>query len=749
MAPTGEAFRRWFGQSKVTNDSGEPLVVYHGTPDARGLFVGGEHGRDGRWAPAPGVAPGFRPSPSRGSAFFAVDRADVAQSYAKDTRAWDYQGADPAVVPLYLSIQNPLIVDGKGQSWRGTEQTVEAARRGGHDGVIILRSIDYYSNDKNAPPATVYVFFEPGQAKSALDGPLRSLFDGQPIPGAGPNVGTFDRADSDLTRNMERNPPLDRLKFIVKTYGEKQPWVVLDTISVMAPTIGIDSLRDECELLIEDLLHSKEWRKTIAARHPRGSDYGYLNSIFSTRDGQLLPALRFIMDRAAVPSGGAPIASDEALSSWVNTQPVQLAYALLLDLVEQPGFDERMREAHQADGTFPWVAAQLSKLSKAVFQSPPIYGSYLDALMLLRKRGNAIAQWAKLNRVDLGKKTLAEVLEATAQFRVSGTSVRQGRVDFEYDDGWTMQELRSKRELKDEGHVMQHCVGGYCEEVESGKSQIFSLRDADGHPHATIEWKPPEHAQSLSRERRTGHFEQIFGVQNEEVRDPRLVKRIVQWIRARFPDDVSGEFLLGIKKFTGRTLELRGGHVRRFYDGYDFESATIFIDGSAVFSQTNLANAKVYCDGTSSLLIDNTSKVMSAIFFVGNRLNFEISDAEATGARFVPMENTEQPTLLIESDGSKLDGIVIDEGIDVQSVQSRDTSWNGADLSHVDWGYRGGHRGTNITSLRSLEDIAESHGVRVDMSTMWPREREIVASGNADTISEEAFSRVMHESDDH
>lgn len=41
--------------------------------------------------------------------------------------------------------------------------------------------------------------------------------------------------------------------------------------------------------------------------------------------------------------------------------------------------------------------------------------------------------------------------------------------------------------LKYEGEQLQHCVGGYCPDVVSGKSRIFSLRDAKGKPHATIE----------------------------------------------------------------------------------------------------------------------------------------------------------------------------------------------------------------------------------------------------------------------
>ena len=47
-----------------------------------------------------------------------------------------------------------------------------------------------------------------------------------------------------------------------------------------------------------------------------------------------------------------------------------------------------------------------------------------------------------------------------------------------------------KDALKYEGDTMGHCVGGYCDEVASGASRIYSLRDAKGRPHVTIEVKP-------------------------------------------------------------------------------------------------------------------------------------------------------------------------------------------------------------------------------------------------------------------
>lgn len=44
--------------------------------------------------------------------------------------------------------------------------------------------------------------------------------------------------------------------------------------------------------------------------------------------------------------------------------------------------------------------------------------------------------------------------------------------------------------LKNEGDIMGTCVGGYCEMVHSGESRIYSLRDAKGMSHVTIEVAP-------------------------------------------------------------------------------------------------------------------------------------------------------------------------------------------------------------------------------------------------------------------
>lgn len=207
-APTDSAaFRRWFRDSKVVDRSGNPLVVFHGAPDVRGFF-----GADGSGSK------GFRRSLMRGNTFFATDDLRTAESYTDPHRAFDYQNAEPGIIPLFLSIQNPLILDAEFKHWRKTEDVVRRARAEGHDGVIILNSVDLHSSKagirtRREDASTVFVFFDPTQAKVALTGPMkaRSLSNWhQPDPSGrileftGPNDGSFDSDDPDFTSNRKR-----------------------------------------------------------------------------------------------------------------------------------------------------------------------------------------------------------------------------------------------------------------------------------------------------------------------------------------------------------------------------------------------------------------------------------------------------------------------------------------------------------------------------------------------------------------
>ena len=58
-----------------------------------------------------------------------------------------------------------------------------------------------------------------------------------------------------------------------------------------------------------------------------------------------------------------------------------------------------------------------------------------------------------------------------------------------YSNGFSWVKVLSEDALAREGKLMNHCVGSYCEQVQSGNVEILSLRDKNNIPHCTIEYK--------------------------------------------------------------------------------------------------------------------------------------------------------------------------------------------------------------------------------------------------------------------
>ena len=81
-----EAFKRWFGDSKVVDAEGKPLVVYHGTGAKFDTFVKSDGG-------------------TFGDGIYLTSSKEAAQEYA------DTIGRDSTVMELYVSIKNPAPED--------------------------------------------------------------------------------------------------------------------------------------------------------------------------------------------------------------------------------------------------------------------------------------------------------------------------------------------------------------------------------------------------------------------------------------------------------------------------------------------------------------------------------------------------------------------------------------------------------------------------------------------------------------
>ncbi|NLZ40869.1 MAG: hypothetical protein GX886_06390, partial [Comamonadaceae bacterium] len=106
-APQSEAFRRWFGDSKVVDESGQPLVVYHGTNSDLSVFA------------------------SDRANYFTADPG-AASIYAEGFGA-QREGAN--VYPVYLSIQRPKWMP-LTDSAKLTAADLAAIKEEGFDGVF-------------------------------------------------------------------------------------------------------------------------------------------------------------------------------------------------------------------------------------------------------------------------------------------------------------------------------------------------------------------------------------------------------------------------------------------------------------------------------------------------------------------------------------------------------------------------------------------------------------------------------------
>jgi len=181
------AFQRWFGNSRVVDAAGEPLVVYHGTCGDFSVFD------PERADTTAGTGVPF-------GTFFFTSRPEVADTYARDMRRRYCLGGN--IMPVYLSLQDPLIVDltkwAHVPSWnripyRNREWTIntltEHALRRGYDGLIVKGVWDTGLGKprKGRGVGDTYVAFAPEQIKSAIG-----------------NRGTFDPDDADITRNNPR-----------------------------------------------------------------------------------------------------------------------------------------------------------------------------------------------------------------------------------------------------------------------------------------------------------------------------------------------------------------------------------------------------------------------------------------------------------------------------------------------------------------------------------------------------------------
>lgn len=256
---------------------------------------------------------------------------------------------------------------------------------------------------------------------------------------------TMDHVDVKMAKNsLTPNPTDDRLKFILKTYGEKKPWVVAGMARVIAATIGDDDFYGS-------LLDA-------------GGDFGPASIYRDARRGLVNTTL-----------------AAEVLVAAAMTRP-------------------RFRERHAGDPLFSWMAQQLAKadtVARSVWRGRQLDTTHPSPFTVLLNefelRGTLLVQWYKDTRPNLGQFDASSAFDTAEDWKLDNAEngpVPQGELVAKLPDKWTLQKLKDAAQLDAEGKVMQHCVGSYAAKVAEGDATIFSLRDAAGRPHVTIEVSP-------------------------------------------------------------------------------------------------------------------------------------------------------------------------------------------------------------------------------------------------------------------
>lgn len=363
-----ENFWRWFGDSKVVDDQGRPLVVYHGSGNDFAEF--NTQGGTGKTSDT--------------GAFF-TESAPVANSYAS--------GESRNVMPVYLNLSTPVVIDAKGKNWNRIQQSAKVqlpavevaaktdqgdedllaelegrapekvkptkrkakntnvrqlfagewgypddtaatddiarwARTNGYEGVVVNNVVDRgpsgaFDADAALSPSTIYAVFSPTQIKSATG-----------------NRGAFDPQDANILNQQARGTfSPDQLLITLNenadlsTFLHESGHFFLEMMADMAsqPNAPADVQDDMNRLL--------KWFGIKGDEQVGGADMVQAirsvlpTRVFSPEEVQAIGDAAF-SDRNI---GGAAKAAKQAIASLVDVSPAQMSDVMTAIRAEQAG----------------------------------------------------------------------------------------------------------------------------------------------------------------------------------------------------------------------------------------------------------------------------------------------------------------------------------------------------------------------------------------------------------------------------
>lgn len=311
-------FKAWFGESKAVDESGKPLVVYHGTSQNIEEFNTSRMGESGA---------------KHGEVYWATTSTEMADDFAEHSAEYNYlrgQSANydlieekdaplrerekslilelqkkPAakrkaaiekelndinekrldlrytgqnILPVYVQARNPLVYDAGGKYLKEEQRNriLDRAKREGNDSVLFKNLVDSPRGGTEVP-ADVYAVFSPTQIKSVN------------------NRGTFDPNDprilyqtstqaptfySNLIRTVEQkiqgsSATVEQVNAILKDVKtEEKKWMGIDTFLKGKTKVNKQELLDYLranELQIEEVVKGEATVSGYAVQDKKGN----------------------------------------------------------------------------------------------------------------------------------------------------------------------------------------------------------------------------------------------------------------------------------------------------------------------------------------------------------------------------------------------------------------------------------------------------------------------------------------------
>ena len=201
-------------------------------------------------------------------------------------------------------------------------------------------------------------------------------------------------------------------------------------------------------------------------------------------------------------------ADPETQLTYTSLEPRSLGFDHLVDVLKEDlasgrirpeklntvSIEQAVRRAYEYDQERAKAMAQTAAKNTEGMPVRKEYDSGHKWIELTPPQGEAALS-------DLGKKVMEK-------HQLEGTEPSPGVLERAIKQGG---EEKLRDAMKYEGDTMGHCVKGesYVQGVLNGQKRIFSLRDAKGMPHVTIETQPDPHPISTSR--RGDNFPEFTG----------------------------------------------------------------------------------------------------------------------------------------------------------------------------------------------------------------------------------------------